>query len=46
MLEEVNKIKESITESKIVLDKDGNDRFMMPNVIEIDFGDGLDFDDL
>ena len=42
MLEEVNKIKESITESKIVLDKDG----IMPNVIEIDFGDGLDLDDL
>lgn len=46
MLEEVNKIKDSIKESKIVLDKDGNDRFIMPNVNEIDFGDGLDFDDL
>jgi len=46
VLEEVNKIKDSIKESKIVLDKDGNDRFIMPNVKEIDFGDGFDFDDL
>lgn len=46
VLEEVNKIKDSIKESEIVLDKNGNDIFIMPNVTEIDFGDGFDFDDL
>eukprot|EP00573_Skeletonema_grethae_P009081 CAMPEP_0201696758 /NCGR_PEP_ID=MMETSP0578-20130828/8314_1 /ASSEMBLY_ACC=CAM_ASM_000663 /TAXON_ID=267565 /ORGANISM="Skeletonema grethea, Strain CCMP 1804" /LENGTH=583 /DNA_ID=CAMNT_0048182787 /DNA_START=48 /DNA_END=1799 /DNA_ORIENTATION=+ len=46
VLEEVNKIKDSIKESEIVLDKNGNDSFVMPNVNEIDFGDGFDFEDL
>ena len=45
VLEKINNIKTSIEESKIVLDKNGNDRFVMPNVDEIDFADGFAFDD-
>ena len=45
VLEEVNKIKDLIKESEIVLDKNGNDRFLQPNVHEIDFGDGFEFEE-
>jgi len=40
VIQEVNKMKDLIAKSKIVLDKDGeNDTFVMPDIDSIDFGD-------
>ena len=44
MFQESNKIKTSIQESKIVLEN-GIDKFVMPNIDEIDFGYDIEEDD-